>query len=343
MSLVFKKPNIIGQIIKDSKVVMIYQDRFVITRSGNNSVPLPVNSLQELRTVPTIFTLRSAKPSGLVLDYDGGTLNLIVSSPNIDSQYIHAGVLYTVTGLGSFNVVRFAPVDQGSYNIWSYGQYVGFEEPSVGGYLEYWITRETNHNRVILRPEGICDDGYGWLGQADSGCILTLNPDQPYFYKYDTTGGFCGAELFSICSGQEKCDIIGNSDNQTPLGCVPYQSGEVYIRGPRGYTGIDGPEGIQGPRGYTGYDGIQGPRGYTGYDGAPGAAGIQGPKGDLGIQGPKGDQPSLDLVTILKKSWLIYLVIGIIFLILIVLIIVLFSIKQSKVKALILDKIAPEV
>ena len=59
------------------------------------------------------------------------------------------------------------------------------------------------------------------------------------------------------------------------------------IRGPKGDTGAQGPQGEQGPTGATGTQGPQGPKGDTG---PQGPQGIQGPKGDTGETGPQGPQ-----------------------------------------------------
>ena len=60
------------------------------------------------------------------------------------------------------------------------------------------------------------------------------------------------------------------------------------IRGPKGDTGEQGPQGPAGPKGDTGEQGPQGPAGPKGETGAPGPQGPAGPKGDTGEQGPQG-------------------------------------------------------
>ena len=57
------------------------------------------------------------------------------------------------------------------------------------------------------------------------------------------------------------------------------------LKGPKGDTGLQGPQGEQGPKGDTGDVGPQGPKGDTG---AQGDIGPQGPKGDTGAAGADG-------------------------------------------------------
>lgn len=58
---------------------------------------------------------------------------------------------------------------------------------------------------------------------------------------------------------------------------------EVKLRGPRGFTGPQGLQGIAGPQGIQGEQGLAGPQGPQGLTGTTGAAGAAGPQG---LQGP---------------------------------------------------------
>ena len=62
------------------------------------------------------------------------------------------------------------------------------------------------------------------------------------------------------------------------------------VRGPKGDTGLQGPQGEQGPTGATGPQGPKGDTGATGATGPRGPQGIQGQKGDTGATGPQGKQ-----------------------------------------------------
>jgi len=63
---------------------------------------------------------------------------------------------------------------------------------------------------------------------------------------------------------------------------------QTFLRGPRGFTGPQGPRGPIGPQGATGAQGIQGPVGPTGATGAIGPQGPVGPAGATGAVGPQG-------------------------------------------------------
>ncbi|MFD9004507.1 hypothetical protein ACFV0T_26700 [Streptomyces sp. NPDC059582] len=81
--------------------------------------------------------------------------------------------------------------------------------------------------------------------------------------------------------GDIRADL---SDTQTGQGTV------VYLPGPSGAAGAEGPAGPQGDPGPAGADGAPGPQGEPGETGPQGAQGPQGPKGDTGDTGP---QPAL--------------------------------------------------
>ncbi|MGB1040545.1 MAG: tail fiber domain-containing protein [Flavobacteriales bacterium] len=70
----------------------------------------------------------------------------------------------------------------------------------------------------------------------------------------------------------------GDSGMQGPQGIA----GPIGTQGPKGDTGTTGPQGIAGTVG------PQGPKGDTGLQGTQGPQGIAGPKGDSGARGPQG-------------------------------------------------------
>ena len=72
---------------------------------------------------------------------------------------------------------------------------------------------------------------------------------------------------------------------------VEYDLG--MVKGPKGDTGAQGPQGEKGDTGAQGLKGDKGDTGPQGPQGEKGDTGLQGPqgeKGDIGPQGPKGDK-----------------------------------------------------
>jgi len=67
----------------------------------------------------------------------------------------------------------------------------------------------------------------------------------------------------------------------------PIYAGGGGIKGPKGDTGLTGPQGIRGIQGSKGDTGATGPQGIQGIQGAKGDTGATGPQG---IQGPQGEQ-----------------------------------------------------
>ncbi|EAW8357346.1 TPA: collagen-like protein [Salmonella enterica] len=85
-------------------------------------------------------------------------------------------------------------------------------------------------------------------------------------------------------------------DNASKAAQVLEDAINASIKGEKGDTGEQGPQGIPGPKGDkgdTGPQGIPGPKGDTGPQGLKGDTGPKGdagPQGDTGLTGPKGDK-----------------------------------------------------
>ena len=85
-------------------------------------------------------------------------------------------------------------------------------------------------------------------------------------------------------------DADGNLSWTASKADMPAVDG-ANIKGPKGDTGTQGPQGIKGDTGATGPQGPQGPKGDTGATGPKGdtgATGAQGPKGEKGDKGDTG-------------------------------------------------------
>ena len=66
------------------------------------------------------------------------------------------------------------------------------------------------------------------------------------------------------------------------------EQGPQGLKGDKGDTGAQGPQGLKGDKGDTGATGPKGPKGDKGDTGAQGPQGLKGEKGDTGAQGEKG-------------------------------------------------------
>ncbi|ECV5893762.1 hypothetical protein F2K41_10185 [Salmonella enterica subsp. enterica] len=90
-------------------------------------------------------------------------------------------------------------------------------------------------------------------------------------------------------------------DNASKAAQVLEDAINASIKGEKGDTGEQGPQGIPGPKGDkgdTGPQGIPGPKGDTGPRGLKGDTGPKGdagPQGDTGLTGPKGDKGDIGL------------------------------------------------
>mgnify|MGYP003377200350 CR=1 FL=1 len=88
-----------------------------------------------------------------------------------------------------------------------------------------------------------------------------------------------------------RCTVAGNAATAKWI-----YSGN--LKGPKGATGSQGPQGVkgdagaQGPQGLKGDTGAQGPQGTTGAQGPKGAT---GPQGVQGPKGEKGDTPTFEI------------------------------------------------
>lgn len=111
-----------------------------------------------------------------------------------------------------------------------------------------------------------------------------------------TAGGSSNYEELENKPQINNVELIGNK-SLADLGIkqvytandIAFEDGETFqqkydsgqLKGEKGDTGLQGPQGIQGEPGPQGEQGIQG---------EPGTPGEQGPKGEQGLQGPKGDK-----------------------------------------------------
>jgi precorrin isomerase len=88
------------------------------------------------------------------------------------------------------------------------------------------------------------------------------------------------AALTTTVSNKANADL--SNVTILPAGVV------AQLKGDKGNTGAQGPQGLKGDTGATGVQGPQGLKGDTGATGATGPQGIQGSKGDTGATGPQG-------------------------------------------------------
>ena len=92
-----------------------------------------------------------------------------------------------------------------------------------------------------------------------------------------------------------RCTVAGNAATAKWIysGNLKGPKGATGSQGPQGVKGDAGAQGPQGLKGETGARGPQGPRGEQGVQGPQGTTGAQGPKGATGpqgVQGPKGEK-----------------------------------------------------
>ena len=78
-----------------------------------------------------------------------------------------------------------------------------------------------------------------------------------------------------------RCTVAGNAATAKWI-----YSGN--LKGPKGATGSQGPQGVKGDAGAQGPQGLKGETGARGPQGLKGDTGAQGPQGTTGAQGPKG-------------------------------------------------------
>ena len=84
---------------------------------------------------------------------------------------------------------------------------------------------------------------------------------------------------------------VANKANADLSNVTTLPAGVVaQLKGDKGDTGAQGPQGLKGDTGATGAQGLQGLKGDTGATGATGPQGIQGPQGDTGATGAQGAQ-----------------------------------------------------
>lgn len=107
--------------------------------------------------------------------------------------------------------------------------------------------------------------------QSSCGCNNTYNVNNPCYTSQN----------YNISNSCETRTFTCNQNDNTNV---------QILRGPRGFTGPQGPQGIQGETGPIGPQGPQGIQGETGPIGPQGPQGIQGETGPIGPQGEQGIQ-----------------------------------------------------
>ena len=107
--------------------------------------------------------------------------------------------------------------------------------------------------------------------QSSYGCNNTYNVNNPCYTSQN----------YNISNSCETRTFTCNQNDNTNV---------QILRGPRGFTGPQGPQGIQGETGPIGPQGEQGIQGETGPIGPQGPQGIQGETGPIGPQGEQGIQ-----------------------------------------------------
>ena len=95
-----------------------------------------------------------------------------------------------------------------------------------------------------------------------------------------------------VDSGQSAVGPKGDTGLTGPQGATGAQGpkGDKGDKGDTGATGAQGPKGDKGDKGDTGDTGAIGPQGPQGLKGDTGPTGPQGPKGDTGATGPQGEK-----------------------------------------------------
>ena len=325
--IIFKIPSIIGPILKGSKVSVIFKSESgqIADTVLGNAGPTPVFNIPNLKQVPLIFIIDSFIDGRLELYHPSYPKTLFITNDIINNDTIYCGFPYKSTDYNNLDVY-IVPQQFEYYNIWDRDQFINIVEPEDGGFMEYWITDVTPYNQIVTEPYGKCikNNGYGWLNDDDRGCIITLDIEIPFFYKYCTTSQGCGIDnCFGGCISPFSCQLVGDNHN-----CIRVNLPGNPFPGPRGMKGENGKDGMKGDKGDTGPQGIKGDTGLQGSTGPFGATGLTGPqgakgdKGDKGDAGPQGGDGGETLSTILKKTWIIYLIIGIILLILFIMVII---------------------
>ena len=226
---------------------------------------------------------------------------------------------YVVVTGGTFDLVYTlanfdAPTDG------SEPKFVDFERYLVGdGILEtetlriYSYTTDSGSNVVkridefkmptsLKNPNALTFTG-GATGSYDGSEPETVHiPVIPYKVINENTAARHSHDNKTVLDGITAEKVYKSDDNAAGATFTPSVSADgtlswtndkglanpapVNVKGPKGETGLQGP---QGPKGDTGATGATGPQGSKGETGATGPQGERGPKGEQGIQGPAGN------------------------------------------------------
>lgn len=134
------------------------------------------------------------------------------------------------------------------------------------------------------------EPGVGVPAGGSTGQVLAKASNADYDTEWidQTGGGGSGQPGEDGGYYQPNVDTEGNLTWTASKSDMPAVD-SVNIKGPKGDTGAQGPQGEPGQDGAQGPQGEQGPKGDTGEQGLQGPKGDQGIQGETGPQGPKGD------------------------------------------------------
>ena len=129
----------------------------------------------------------------------------------------------------------------------------------------------------------------------DSGFITSIPSE--YVTESELNAKGYATEDF-VTDSINQASVSGGYVHPTthPASMIIFTDGETFqnkldagtLKGEKGDTGAQGPQGLKGEKGDTGATGPKGPKGDKGDTGAQGPQGLKGDKGDTGATGPKG-------------------------------------------------------
>ena len=130
----------------------------------------------------------------------------------------------------------------------------------------------------------------------DSGFITSIPSE--YVTESELNAKGYATEDF-VTDSINQASVSGGYVHPTthPASMIIFTDGETFqnkldagtLKGEKGDTGSQGPQGLKGEKGDTGATGPKGDKGEKGDTGATGPKGDKGEKGDTGATGPKGD------------------------------------------------------
>ena len=131
----------------------------------------------------------------------------------------------------------------------------------------------------------------------DSGFITSIPSE--YVTESELNAKGYATEDF-VTDSINQASVSGGYVHPTthPASMIIFTDGETFqnkldagtLKGEKGDTGAQGPQGLKGEKGDTGATGPKGPKGDKGDTGEQGPQGLKGEKGDTGATGPKGDK-----------------------------------------------------